>query len=206
MRRYLYPLALLALLAVFSDDPARAGLSFRHPQLNLSDPVYTVCRATADCTVVNPPCGAPIAVNKVHEDEVNSWYDSLRPSLKCADWIKLPYVKGISCVKNRCAAELTDEPVDPSPYVKDPGYCEKNEDCTTVVLPEDCCDKHFVNQQSAAGLHKKLYNNRFTRMCRTIDRRHVKNLRCENNRCAGDLEVPLELPGSLMKMRGQCEQ
>jgi hypothetical protein len=196
---------LLALFAVFLSGPLEASAQ-RGP--NLADPVYNVCRSSDDCAIVRPPCGAPLGVNKPHEDEVNGWYNFLRPSTKCADWITLPEAKDVICVKNRCVVELAESGSSPdaSPYEKDPGYCEKNEDCTTVVLQEDCCVKHFVNTVQAERVRRQLFDKRYERICPSIDRRHVKDLRCENNKCTADLEVPLELPGMLLKLKAKCEQ
>jgi hypothetical protein len=172
---------------------------------NLADPAYTVCRASTDCAIVYPPCGAPAAVNKPHERQVAAWYDHLRPHAQCAPWLKLPEAGALSCVKNRCTVALVEEPKD-APPEEDRRVCESDADCVAVVEWDDCCDKHFINGKYADRLRAEIEYNKRIRFCPAFDRRHVKNLRCENRQCTADLEAPLELPGMLLKLRGKCEQ
>lgn len=195
---------LLILTGLIAAAPALAATPKRP---NLADPVYTVCRASPDCVVVHPPCGVPIAVNRPHEKEVTAWYDRLRPQMQCADWLEIPEAGAVTCVKNRCAVELLEPAAEkPAPAPpEDRAWCAQDADCVTVVEWDDCCNKHFINQKYADRLRAEIEYNRRIKFCPAYDRQHVKNLRCENNRCTADLEAPLELPGMLLKLRGKCE-
>jgi hypothetical protein len=184
---------------------ANAAHAPRKPEL--TDPSYTSCRMREECLVVRPPCSAPITVNVAHFEEVHRWFEYLRPFHTCADWIPLPDVKTNSCIKNRCTLELTEpkapEP-DNSPQAKDEHYCDKDRDCTVVL--GDCCVKNFVNTKNADRLRAEIRDKALLATCFYPDRRHVKNLRCEEHKCTADLEVPLELPDPTHMSKMRCEQ
>jgi hypothetical protein len=201
----LIPLFLVAALCIAL--PARASQKHhpnQPPPPNMDEPY--LCGKDADCTIVRPPCGAPISINKRNYARVNKSYEIMRPYYKCADWIPIPEAKGVTCLQNRCKALLGEAKPDTSPQAKDAHYCDEDKECQ-VVLGE-CCEKNFVNSKNAPKLRRKVEEEKTDAiMCFHPDRRHVKNLRCEKHQCTADLEIPEELmDDSNHSLKDKCEQ
>lgn len=199
--------AVFLVILLTAAMPAIASRPVPQTKPDLSNPVYTACKLDNECIVLRPACSAPIAINALRYEEVSAWFEHLRPLQKCADWVPQLDVKKRACVQNRCTLEF--EPAKPpepdnSPQAKDPHYCEKNSECTVVL--GDCCTKSFVNAKNAPRMRAEIKANEHLAKCFYPDRRRVKNLRCEENKCTADLEVPSQLPDPTHRLTSKCEQ
>jgi hypothetical protein len=190
----------LGVLAFASPADARHKNAQQPPN---PDAPY-MCVKDQDCTVVHPPCSAPLTVNYHYRAQMEAQYDQVRHYYHCADWIELPEVKSLSCIEHRCKAVLGPPVPDTSPQAKDPHYCDKDSECEVLLGP--CCSKDFVNSKSAPKLRKKAAEDPAQKTCFFPDRRHVQHLRCEKHQCTADLEVPLELPDDNHSLKDKCEQ
>jgi hypothetical protein len=182
----------LALPALAAEDDFAPRAIIVSP--NLSEQKYNVCKTDDECVVVNPPCGAPMTFNKQSQLFMQGYFNAVGGKVTCADWLKIPRAKKTSCVKSRCAIELT-EPMTPPPrtnFDKEPQYCEKDSDCETVI--GDCCEASFLNKPHADRMRAdREFAKDTSKVCLFYDRRKVLNLRCENKKCTADLEVPLQI-------------
>jgi hypothetical protein len=205
-------LAFLSLIALCIC--AATARAYQYPTPLLADPAYTQCHKDTDCKVVHPACSAPITVNRRHFDQVDLWARRTARHQSCPALTALPKVVSNKCVKQRCTLELIQPaPPAPGPAVPPPAvvnkpadmhFCEKDADCTVVL--GDCCVKNFVNTASAPDLAADIKEHERLATCFFPDRRHVKNLRCENHQCTADLEVPNEMPDPTHSTKDKCEQ
>jgi hypothetical protein len=180
----------LPVLAAADDFAPRAVLV----SPNLSEPMYSKCKTDDECVVVTPPCGTPMTFNKKSQLFLQGYFNALGGSFVCADWLKVPRVKKTSCVKERCAIELTEPMTRPpqTSFDKEPQYCEKDSDCETVI--NECCEASFLNKPHADRMRADSeFAKNAPKICHHYDRRKVLNLRCEDKKCTADLEVPLQL-------------
>lgn len=186
---------------------AMPASAFQYYQPNLSDPAYTACKTDNECMVITPACSAPITVNRRHFTEASIWFRHISQYKDCPTSMELPKVISKQCVKNRCTIETTQpEPPKPdnSKQAKDPHYCDTDDECTVVL--GDCCVKNFVNTKNAPEMRAQIKYNERLATCFYPDRRHVKNLRCENHQCTADLEVPSEMRDLTHHSKDACEQ
>ena len=183
---------MITLPALAADDDTGPRPVLVSP--NLSEQMYNKCKTDDECVVVTPPCGTPMTFNKQSQLFMQGYFNAVGGSFTCADWLKVPQVKKTSCVKERCAIELT-EPLPRQPqteFEKQPQYCEKDSDCETVI--GDCCEASFLNKIHADRMRAaREFAKNTPKICLLYDRRKVLNLRCENKKCTADLEVPLQL-------------
>ena len=199
--------AAACIMLILAAMPALASHRGQQSQPKLADPAYTACKTDKECLVVRPACSAPIAINAGRYEEVNRWFEHIRPLQKCADWLPFIEVKKKACIKNRCALELeAAKPPEPdnSPQAKDPTYCETDSECTVVL--GDCCVKNFVNTKNAPRMRAEIKAKEHLANCFYPDRRHVQNLRCESHKCTAELEVPSQLPDPTHSLKDKCEQ
>jgi hypothetical protein len=192
MRYMLFALMMLICLpALAAEDNAPRAILISP---NLSEQMYNECKADDECVVVTPPCGTPMTFNKKSQLFLQGYFNAVGGSFHCADWLKIPRVKKTTCVKSRCAIELT-KPMTPPPQTKidkEPQYCEKDSDCETVI--GDCCEASFLNKPHADRMRAdREFAKDSPKLCHNYDRRKVLNLRCEDKKCTADLEVPLQL-------------
>ena len=184
-----------------------AARAFNYFQPNMADPIYTQCKTDDECLVIHPACSAPITVNRRHFQVVYTWYRHISQYKNCPEDMDLPKVTKKQCLKNRCTLEMTQpEPPKPdtSKQALDPHYCDTTEECTVVL--GDCCVKNFVNTKSAPHMQAEIKAKENLATCFFPDRRHVKNLRCENHLCTAELEVPSELRDLSHRSKDKCEQ
>jgi hypothetical protein len=196
--------ALVLLMILLTAAGAGATRYKPHSKPDLADPAYTSCRTDDECLIVRPVCSAPLVVNARRFQEVQAWYEYMRPFYKCADWLPPLDVKKKACVRNRCTVELAQAEPDNSPQAKDPYYCDTDSECTVVL--GDCCVKSFVNTKNAPRLRAEIKAKEHLANCFFPDRRHVQNLRCEKHKCTAELEVPSQLPDPTHSLKDKCEQ
>jgi hypothetical protein len=179
MKRLAFAALMLATLAI----PAAADDAPKVPRM-ASDPAYFACEADTDCAAANPPCGYLKAFNRQYRDEVQAWYNYVRPKSACGvafDSLRLAPV----CERGRCTMKQMDKE-DPSRDA--PNYCEISDHC--VVVTGRCGVKISVNKWHAAETQEKI-GDPAEEGCRAAETRAVVNLRCENHMCRADFaEAP----------------
>jgi hypothetical protein len=145
-------------------------------------PELHACASDDDCASVNPPCGALLSVNRAYREEVQHWYDYVRPSFNCAVNANAARVAP-ACRHSRCAMAPLERK---APDRDDPAYCEHDDQCVAVV--GECGKTAAVNVWHEAEARHRL-GTPGQGVCADENPVAPANVRCEEHRCQADFPV-----------------
>ncbi len=182
-------------LLLFISLPALADAPKKlYSTPDLTDKRYYMCRHDSDCTTAQLPCGRIVVTNKYLHDDVQGWFDFIGPKYKCETPVRKQQAKNIACTDYKCTADISLVPniMPDTPEAKNTAYCKTVDDC--AVVEGTCHAKMLVNKIYKDKLQADYDHIRDINkeMCLYPDNRTVVNLRCEENTCKSDLEIPDE--------------